>query len=157
MITNWPLVFFTVFSQFATGLALFSWWKDSHDENPSRRGWGFCAITAAIALASSVWCFGLGSGLWLVAQAACAILLFCSYGAAKGASMLGVGAWLSGAVAVAIALKPAIDNARAMLKLPTEGMKAVTGVDEQTAKLQLAFSMILSVTCIVSALLDSIL
>ena len=63
----------------------------------------------------------------------------------------------AGAVAVAIALKPAIDNARAMLKLPTEGMKAVTGVDEQTAKLQLAFSMILSVTCIVSALLDSIL
>ena len=63
----------------------------------------------------------------------------------------------AGAVAVAIALKPAIDNARAMLKLPTEGMKAVTGIDEQTAKLQLAFSMILSVTCVVSALLESIL
>ena len=63
----------------------------------------------------------------------------------------------AGAFAVAIALKPAIDNSRAMLKLPTEGMKAVTGIDEQTAKLQLAFSMILSVTCVVSALLESIL
>lgn len=63
----------------------------------------------------------------------------------------------AGAVAVLITLKPAIDNCRAMLKLPTEGMKAVTGVDENTAKLQLAFSMTLSVVCIVSALLDSLL
>ena len=63
----------------------------------------------------------------------------------------------AGAIAVFIALKPAIDNCRAMLKLPTEGMKAVTGIDESTAKLQLAFSMTLSVVCIVSALLDSLL
>lgn len=63
----------------------------------------------------------------------------------------------AGAVAVLITLKPAIDNCRAMLKLPTEGMKAVTGVDENTAKLQLAFSMTFSVVCIVSALLDSLL
>lgn len=63
----------------------------------------------------------------------------------------------AGAVSVLITLKPAIDNCRAMLKLPTEGMKAVTGVDENTAKLQLAFSMTFSVVCIVSALLDSLL
>ena len=63
----------------------------------------------------------------------------------------------AGAIAVFIALKPAIDNCRAMLKLPTEGMKAVTGIDESTAKLQLAFSMTLSVVCLVTALLDSLL
>ena len=63
----------------------------------------------------------------------------------------------AGAIAVFIALKPAIDNCRAMLKLPTEGMKAVTGIDESTAKLQLAFSMTLSVVCLVAALLDSLL
>jgi hypothetical protein len=66
-------------------------------------------ITAAIALASSVWCFGgIGSGLWLFAQAACAILLFCSYGCAKGASLLGIGAWLSGALCVAVQIVDAI-------------------------------------------------
>lgn len=63
----------------------------------------------------------------------------------------------AGAIAVFIALKPAIDNIRAMLKLPTEGMKAVAGIDEKTAQLQLAFSMILSVTCVVSALLEQLL
>lgn len=63
----------------------------------------------------------------------------------------------AGAIAVLCALKPAIDNCRAMLKLPAEGMKAVTGVDEKTAQLQLAFSMILSVTCVVSALLEQLL
>ena len=63
----------------------------------------------------------------------------------------------AGAIAVAIALKPAIDNARAMLKLPAEGMKAIAGIDEKTAQLQLAFSMILSISCIVSALIESLL
>ncbi len=109
MITNWPLVFFTVFSQFATGLALFSWWKDTHDDNPSLRGWGFCALAAAIALASSAWCFGgLASGVWLLAQAACAILLFCSYACMKGGTILGIGAWVSGAAAVGVQIYDAI-------------------------------------------------
>ena len=62
----------------------------------------------------------------------------------------------AGAIAVAIALKPAIDNARAMLKLPAEGMKAIAGIDEKTAQLQLAFSMILSVVYLVSAFLEQI-
>ena len=57
------------------------------------------------------------------------------------------------ALVVVIALKPAIDNCRAMLKLPTEGMKALVGVDEKTAQLQLMFSLLLSVSLIVSALL----
>lgn len=62
----------------------------------------------------------------------------------------------AGAIAVVIALKPAIDNARAMLKLPAEGMKAIAGIDEKTAQLQLAFSMILSVVYLVSAFLEQI-
>lgn len=109
MITNWPLVFFTVFSQFATGLALFSWWKDTHDSAPSPRGWGFCTLAAAVALGSSVWCFGgIASGIWLIAQAACAVLLFCAYGGFKGATVLGIGAWLAGAVSIAVQIIDAI-------------------------------------------------
>ena len=109
MITNWPLVFFTVFSQFATGLALFSWWKDTHDSAPSPRGWGFCTLVAAVALGSSVWCFGgIASGIWLIAQAACAVLLFCAYGGFKGATVLGIGAWLAGAVSIAVQIIDAI-------------------------------------------------
>lgn len=62
-----------------------------------------------------------------------------------------------GAVAVLIALKPAIDNSRAMLKLPHEGMKAIAGIDEKTAQLQLAFSMIFSISCLVSVLIENML
>jgi len=109
MITNWPLVFFTVFSQFATGLALFSWWKDTHDSAPSPRGWGFCTLAAAVALGSSVWCFGgIASGIWLIAQAACAVLLFSASGGFKGATVLGIGAWLAGAVSIAVQIIDAI-------------------------------------------------
>ncbi|MBO7194004.1 MAG: prenyltransferase [Bacteroidaceae bacterium] len=57
------------------------------------------------------------------------------------------------ALVVVIALKPAIDNCRAMLKLPTEGMKALVGVDEKTAQLQLMFSLLLSVSLFVTAML----
>jgi len=109
MITNWPLVFFTVFSQFATGLALFSWWKDTHDENPGIRGWSASAICAAIALIASGFCFdGIASGIWLIAQIACLVLLFCSYGCTKGAFILGLGGWLSGAACVVIQIIDAI-------------------------------------------------
>jgi len=109
MITNWPLVFFTVFSQFATGLALFSWWKDTHDEAPSPRGWKTSAAGALVALIASGFCFdGIASGIWLVAQIACLALIFCSYGCGKGATMLGIGAWLSGAVCVIAQIVDAI-------------------------------------------------
>lgn len=57
------------------------------------------------------------------------------------------------ALVVVIALKPAIDNCRAMLKLPTEGMKALIGIDEKTAQLQLMFSLLLSISFIVAAIL----
>lgn len=109
MITNWPLVFYTVFSQFATGLAIFSWWKDRLDENPSPRGWAACALTGAIALAASfVYHDGLASGIWLFAQACCLVLVFCAYGCAKGATILSLGAWHGGALCVLVQIIEAI-------------------------------------------------
>ena len=47
---------------------------------------------------------------------------------------------------VFVAFKPALDNSRKALAFPKEGMKAVGGVDEATAKLQLMFSMLLVVS-----------
>ena len=67
------------------------------------------------------------------------------------AAICGAMPWWS--LAVVVALKPAIDNCRAMLKLPTEGMKALIGVDEKTAQLQLVFSLLLSVSLFVAAML----
>ena len=67
------------------------------------------------------------------------------------AAICGAMPWWS--LVVVIALKPAIDNCRAMLKLPTEGMKAVVGVDEKTAQLQLMFSLLLSISFFLTAML----
>ena len=67
------------------------------------------------------------------------------------AAICGAMPWWS--LVVVIALKPAIDNCRAMLKRPSEGMKALIGVDEKTAQLQLMFSMLLSVSLFVTAML----
>ena len=53
---------------------------------------------------------------------------------------------------VLLALKPAIDNSRKALMFPKEGMKAVVGVDEATAKLQLMFSLLLIVSFFVASL-----
>ena len=57
------------------------------------------------------------------------------------------------ALVVLVALKPALDNCRAMLKLPAEGMKALIGVDEKTAQLQLMFSLLLSISLFITALI----
>ena len=54
---------------------------------------------------------------------------------------------------VLVALKPAIDNARKAMASLTQGLKALIGVDELTAKLQLIFSLLLTVSLFVSALL----
>lgn len=59
-------------------------------------------------------------------------------------------------MAVAVALKPAIDNCRAAMKLPSEGMKAVAGVDEKTAQLQLVFSLLLTLSFIIPALISCV-
>lgn len=53
---------------------------------------------------------------------------------------------------VLLALKPAIDNSRKAFMFPKEGMKAVIGVDEATAKLQLMFSLLLVVSFFVASL-----
>ena len=46
-------------------------------------------------------------------------------------------------ITVFAVLKPAIDNARKAMCYPKEGMKALVGLDESTAKLQLMFSLAL--------------
>ena len=66
------------------------------------------------------------------------------------AAICGAMPWWS--LAVVLALKPALDNCRAMLKLPTEGMKALIGIDEKTAQLQLAFSVLMFVSFITAVL-----
>ena len=67
------------------------------------------------------------------------------------AAICGAMPWWS--LVVVLALKPALDNCRAMLKLPTEGMKALIGVDEKTAQLQLMFSLLLSISLCVDTIL----
>ena len=67
------------------------------------------------------------------------------------AAICGAMPWWS--LVIVIALKPALDNCRAMLKFPTEGMKALIGVDEKTAQLQLMFSLLLSISLFVAAML----
>lgn len=51
---------------------------------------------------------------------------------------------------VLLAFKPAMDNAKKAMRYPHEGMQAIIGVDEQTAKLQLMFSLLLTVSLILS-------
>jgi 1,4-dihydroxy-2-naphthoate octaprenyltransferase len=54
---------------------------------------------------------------------------------------------------VLIALKPAIDNAKKALAYRNEGVEAVMGLDEQTAKLQLIFSLMLFAGTLIAAFL----
>lgn len=102
MITNWPLVFFTVFSQFATGLALFSWWRDSHDSFRTPRGWYAATGAALVGLVASLACYGgLASGVMLLAQVGCAALLvLCALALKASCPCVGLVAWLAGAVCV---------------------------------------------------------
>lgn len=101
MITQWPLVFFTVFSQLSTGLALFSCWKNYHDTTSSSRGWKTASISAAIALVSSLTAFqGAGSGSMLVAQIAGLILLFCSLTALTSCQFCRAGACIAGCICI---------------------------------------------------------
>ena len=100
MITNWPLVFFTVFSQLGTGLAFFAWWKDHHGSSPSDRNWTCAAVSSAVALIASLIAFGgAGSGILLCAQT-CSLLLLIFAAAARKCSICGLLAWLAGACGV---------------------------------------------------------
>lgn len=55
-------------------------------------------------------------------------------------------------ILVIAAAKPAFDNARQALRYNREGMKALVGVDEKTAQLQLAFSVLMFVSFITAVL-----
>ena len=44
---------------------------------------------------------------------------------------------------------PAIANARTMLRLPKEGIGVISNLDEKTAKLQLLFSLLFTVTFLI--------
>lgn len=48
-----------------------------------------------------------------------------------------------------LGLLPAIANARAMLRLPKEGISAISNLDEKTAKLQLLFSLLFTITFLI--------
>lgn len=52
---------------------------------------------------------------------------------------------------VLIALKPAVDNAKKAITLPKKGLEAVCGLDEATAKLQLMFSLLLTISLFISS------
>lgn len=83
MITQWSLVFFTVLSQLAAGLALFSWWKDSHDrEVLTGAAWKTAALCALLALAASL-TRGLAHGPLFTAQTACLLLGVCAFAARR--------------------------------------------------------------------------
>ena len=56
-------------------------------------------------------------------------------------------------ILVIVAAKPAFDNAKQVLKYNREGMKALVGVDEKTAQLQLVFSVLLFISFIVAGVL----
>ena len=101
MITNWPLVFFTVLSQLGAGLALFAWWKDHHGDSPSARTWQSCAGSSLIAALAGCLSFGgLASGSMLIAQICSLCLIVFSLSALKGCSLCGLLAWILGAVGV---------------------------------------------------------
>ncbi len=75
MITQWPLVFFTVFAQLGAGTALFSALRTRWGNGPSPRGWIFSGAVSAIAFLAGVFaCGGAGSGVMLAAQGACLLL-----------------------------------------------------------------------------------
>lgn len=101
MITNWPLVFFTVLSQLGTGLAFFAWWKDHHGDSTSARTWQSSAVCAAAASVAALIAFGgLGSASMLISQTGCLLLLVCAFAAMRRCSVCGLVAWLAGAVCV---------------------------------------------------------
>ncbi len=57
-----------------------------------------------------------------------------------------------GSLAVVLALKPALDNVKKALDYTKQGMQAMVGIDEKTAQLQLAFSLLMFVSFIAAAL-----
>ncbi len=65
-----------------------------------------------------------------------------------GGCIAGLFPWWS--LLVLPALKPAIDNAGKAMRFPKEGAKQLWGVDEMTAKLQLIFSLLLTLSLFIA-------
>lgn len=61
--------------------------------------------------------------------------------------LLGYFPWWS--LLVLITLPPAVANVRAMLRLPAEGIDAISNLDEKTAKYQLMFSLLLTISFLI--------
>lgn len=57
------------------------------------------------------------------------------------------------ALIVALALMPAVKAAGKALRFPTEGRSVIIGLDEATAQLQLVFSLLIVVSCIIGGLM----
>ncbi len=67
--------------------------------------------------------------------------------------------WIAGGIIVGLfpalsllvipALKPVFDNVKRVMRFPVEGEKMLWGIDESTAKIQLIFSLLLTVSLIV--------
>lgn len=64
-----------------------------------------------------------------------------------GCVVLGYFPWWS--LLTMLGLLPAIANVRAMLRLPKEGISAISNLDEKTAKQQLLFSLLFTVTFLI--------
>ena len=101
MITQWPLVIFTVFAQLGAGTAFFSALRTRWGCGPSPRGWTFAAAVSAIAfLAGILACGGAGSGAMLAAQASCLLLAALSACALRRFPFSAPAACASGAICV---------------------------------------------------------
>ena len=67
--------------------------------------------------------------------------------------------WIAGGIIVGLfpalsllvipAFKPVFDNVKRVMRFPVEGEKMLWGIDESTAKIQLIFSLLLTVSLIV--------
>lgn len=99
---------------------------------------GICTFAMLVGKNASAYIYCTEVLLPFVWVAACAIA--------------GILPWWS--LIVIAALKPAIDNARKAIEFPVKGMEALKGVDEMTAKLQLMFSLLLTVSFLIDKFLQ---
>lgn len=103
-------------------------------EHDKRAGIHTFAMLAGEKVSAVLYCLEmLLPFVWVVAGAVCGVFPIWS-------------------VAVLLALKPAVDNSRKAVAFLSAGSKALVGVDEGTAMLQLMFSLLFSVSLVVAAL-----
>ncbi len=101
MITQWPLVIFTVFAQMGAGTALFSALRTRWGSGPSPRGWKFAAVSSLIALlAGGLALANMPSGIMAGSLLFCLLLGIFSLCAPRKFSFCSTAACVSGAVCV---------------------------------------------------------